>query len=332
LVSDLIEPRVGLYLPDDIHSATEGAFQYAQLLGERVRVLSFYVAWGSGRRGLDISGIRKVLRHGTIPMITWEPWQWPQEDARPEDQPDFSLSEILKGKYDDYIRSWARDLKQISGPIFFRPMHEMNGNWYPWCGKVNGNRPEEYIETWRYIRSIFREAQNCQLIWVWSPYAHSVPKESDNEVWRYFPGDGEVDWLALDGYNWGENRKWSTWQSFEEIFEEGYRTLNQLSPGKPFMIAETGCAEEGGSKERWIEEAFSALKNTFPKIKSLVWFNISKECDWRIESSLRSLEAFRRGLKGWLSCVKNQHSVLRTERGKTNGFYNETVSFDLLGG
>ena len=306
MVSDLIEPFMGLYLPDDIHSATEGAFQYTQLLRERVRVLSFYVAWGSGRRDLDISGIRKVLRHGTIPMITWEPWQWPEEDARPEDQPDFSLSEILKGKYDDYIRGWARDLKQISGTIFFRPMHEMNGNWYPWCGKVNGNRPEEYIETWRYIRSIFREAQNCQLIWVWSPYAHSVPKESDNEVWRYYPGDKEVDWLALDGYNWGETRDGSTWQSFEEIFKEGYDTLTELDSEKPLMVGEMGCAEEGGNKGKWIEEAFQSLGQRFPRIRAFIWFNVNKECDWRIESSPRSIKAFKENIRAWTFLNSNK--------------------------
>jgi beta-mannanase len=301
LVSNLIEPRVGLYLPDDIHSATEGAFQYTQLLGERVRVLSFYVAWGSGRRNLDISGFQEVLRRGYIPMITWEPWQWPQEDARPEDQPDFSLSEILKGKYDDYIRSWARDLKQISGPIFFRPMHEMNGNWYPWCGKVNGNRPEEYIETWRYLRSIFRDARSDQLTWVWSPYVHSVPDEPENDSRRYYPGSEEVDWFALDGYNWGKTREWSTWQSFEDIFERAYEALIRMAPEKPVMIAEVGCAEEGGDKSKWIEAAFQVLKDDLPGIRAMVWFNTKKECDWRIESSFRSLGAFRRGLKGWLS-------------------------------
>jgi beta-mannanase len=290
---------VGLYLPDNIHSATEGAFQYTQLLGERVQILSFYVAWGSGRRNLDISGFQEVLRRGYIPMITWEPWQWPQEDARPEDQPDYSLSEILKGKYDDYIRSWARDLKQISGPIFFRPMHEMNGNWYPWCGGVSGNQPEEYIEAWCYIRSIFNEARNDQLMWVWSPYAHSVPSEPGNELRRYYPGTKEVDWLALDGYNWGNTQTWSNWLGFKEIFEEAYEQLASLAPEKPMMIAEVGCAEEGGNKGDWIEEAFQILKDKFSKINALIWFNTKKECNWRIESSPQSLKAFRKSVKNW---------------------------------
>ena len=304
LENKLIEPWVGLYLPDDINLAPQRACRYVQILEKRIQILSFYVAWGSGRKSPDLSGMQGVLNSGFIPMITWEPWRWPQElseGVRPEEQSDFSLSEILRGRYDDYIQNWALDLKEISGPIFFRPMHEMNGNWYPWCGKINGNQPEEYIEAWRYIRSIFNEAQNDQLMWVWSPYAHSVPDESGNEIWRYYPGTKEVDWLALDGYNWGNTQTWSNWLGFKEIFEEAYEELASLAPEKPMMIAEVGCAEEGGNKGDWIEEAFQILKERFPKIETFVWFNTNKECDWRIESSLQSFRAFRKGLTDWVS-------------------------------
>jgi hypothetical protein len=214
---EVADPWVGLYLPDDFYSASRKAFRYNLLLGKRVRILSFYAAWGPGKGRPDLAGIQEVIRSGFVPLITWEPWR-PLEfpaGARPEDQPEFSLSAILSGKYEDYIWNWALDLKKVSGPIFFRPMHEMNGNWYPWCGKVNGNKPADYIETWRYIRSIFRKAQNEKLIWVWSPYVHSVPDEAANEIRQFFPGDQEVDWLGLDGYNWGKNRGWSRWQSFQ---------------------------------------------------------------------------------------------------------------------
>ena len=304
LENKLIEPWVGLYLPDDINLAIQRACRYVQILEKRMQILSFYVAWGSGRRGPDVSGIQGVLNSGFIPLITWEPWRWPHElpeGVCREDQPEFSLAMILNGKYDDYLWNWAHDLKQISGPIFFRPMHEMNGNWYPWCGGVNGNRPEEYIEAWCYIRSIFSKTINDHLIWVWSPYVHSVPAESDNEIWRYYPGLKEVDWVALDGYNWGNTQTWSNWLGFKEIFEEAYEQLASLAPEKPMMIAEVGCAEEGGNKGDWIEEAFQILKESFPKIEALVWFNIKKECDWRIESSLQSFRAFRKGLTDWVS-------------------------------
>ncbi|MEW6376998.1 MAG: glycosyl hydrolase [Thermodesulfobacteriota bacterium] len=297
-----MEPWLGLYLPDDLFSAPLKGNSYTHLLKRRIQILSFYVAWGSERKRADLLGIQRVLKGGFIPMITWEPWHLPHdlpEGIRPEEQSDFSLSSILNGNYDDYLWNWANDLKEISTPIFFRPMHEMNGNWYPWCGRVNGNDPKQYIETWCYLRSIFKKAGNERLIWVWSPYVHSVPDEPGNEMGRYYPGEGEVDWLALDGYNWGKSQQWSRWKSFREIFEEGYKNLAQLSSEKPIMIAEIGCAEEGGDKDQWIEEAFNALTFRFPKIKALIWFNIKKECDWRMDSSPRSLWTFKMGLKKW---------------------------------
>jgi beta-mannanase len=219
----------------------------------------------------------------------------------------------LSGRYDDYIRSWALGLREISGPVFFRPMHEMNGNWYPWGGRVNGNRPEKYIEAWSYIRSFFKQVPSDRLVWVWSPYAHSVPDEPDNDIWGYYPGPEEVDWLALDGYNWGDTKKLSRWQSFKDIFGETYEMLIQIAPEKPMMIAEVGCAEEGGNKGEWIEEAFQGLGERFPKIKALVWFNIRKECDWRIESSRDSLSSFRKNRKNRGGC-KIAHPLRMDER------------------
>jgi len=289
-------PWLGLYLPEDFYSAPHRAHEYHSSWDKRILVLSFYIAWGTGKEGPDLAGIHRVIESGFLPMITWEPWQpqqWPAGE-RPAEQPEFSLSSILNGRYEDYIRIWARELKKVKSSIFFRPMHEMNGNWYPWCEKVNGNKPGEYAETWRYIRSIFREAQNDGLVWVWSPYAQSVPDEPDNEMGQFYPGDQEVDWMGLDGYNWGKSREWSGWRNFGDIFENGYDRLMQLAPDKSCMIAEVGCAEAGGSKGSWIEAAFEVLTKRFLNVKGLVWFNIDKECDWRIESSQESETSFKK--------------------------------------
>jgi beta-mannanase len=292
------QPWMGLYLPDDLLSAPRKASGYRHRLGNEIKILSFYVAWSNENPSPDLAGIQGVVDNGFIPMITWEPWRPPPSwrAERPWDQPDFSLSEILAGKYDEYIRNWAAGLQEVRGPVILRPMHEMNGNWYPWCGQVNGNSPAAYVAAWRYLRSAFREAGDGAVSWVWSPYVHSVPDEPGNALECYFPGAGEVDWLGLDGYNWGASREWSRWQGFREVFDVGYESLIQLAPGKPFMIAETGCAEEGGDKGKWIEEAFELLENRYVRIKAMIWFNVSKECDWRIESSQGSLSSFR---KSW---------------------------------
>ena len=298
---EIERPLLGLYLPENFYPASRKAEQYQLSPKKKIHILSFYIAWGSANSKPDLAGIRRVITSGCAPMITWEPWKRPEglDGIQPEDQPDFSLKSILSGKYDDYIRQWAHAMKELNHPVFFRPMHEMNGNWYPWCGTVNSNHPADYVETWRYIRSIFDEAQNDKVIWVWCPYAHSVPDEPDNEIGLYFPGFQEVDWLGLDGYNWGTNRAWSHWQNFQEIFEKGYDRLAKLVPGKPFMIAEVGCAEEGGDKGEWIKEAFEAVNNRLVRIKALVWFNVDKECDWRIESTQESATSFRKNWSRW---------------------------------
>ena len=300
----LIEPEtdepglsVGLYVPGDFYSATRKALECQALYRRKIGILSFYQAWGQGRESPDLAGIEWVLKNGFVPMITWEPWRLggltENEGRSLAEQADFSLSAIADGRHEEYIRKWAVDLKKISAPIFFRPMHEMNGNWYPWCGTTNGNRPAEYAETWRYLRDLFRKAGNDKLIWVWCPYALSVPDDPDNDLMNYFPGEDDVDWLALDGYNWGTTREWSGWQGFLGVFGEAYDRLSRLSPDKPFMIGEVGCAESGGCKSSWIADAPEVLRNHFTRVRTVIWFDIDKECDWRIESSPQSLDSFR---------------------------------------
>ena len=44
--------------------------------------------------------------------------------------------------------------------------------------------------------------------WVWAPNAESAPglfDVSSPNNWRhYYPGDSYVDWVGIDGYNWGD--------------------------------------------------------------------------------------------------------------------------------
>ena len=294
---------VGFYLSGDIPSSIGRVLEYQARLEEKINIISYYFSWGETPKP-DISGLERVISEGFIPMITWEPWRIPRnrsEMLHPERQPEFSLDQILKGSHDQYIEGWARELKKLSISIFFRPMHEMNGNWYPWCGSINGNDPKKFIETWNYIRDIFKVHRCDKLIWVWSPYVHSVPEKEGNEMWAYYPGCQNLDWLSLDGYNWGITQPWSSWQSFSEIFSRAYEILVELSDGKPIMIGEIGCAEEGGDKGEWILDAFKMIRTEFSRIQALIWFNIEKECDWRIESSQKSFQSFLEGLKRWFS-------------------------------
>lgn len=270
--------------------------KHKKRLGTMIRIVSWYQAWGSRFSTCRVKLVEEAHRHGAVPLITWEPWRLPSDLAEGTasfDQPEFTLKAIAGGCFDTYIRSWALKLAAARRLVYLRPMHEMNGNWYPWGGTVNGNHPQDFTSAWHRLRRIFGEEGADNVRWVWCPYARSVPEAAANALEHYFPGVDSVDWLALDGYNWGTTRPWARWESFTEVFGPAYDRLIGLSADQPVMIAEVGCAEEGGDKARWIREALQALPDFFRRVRALVWFDIRKECDWRIDSTPESLTAFR---------------------------------------
>jgi beta-mannanase len=133
-------------------------------------------------------------------------------------------------------------------------------------------------------------AGGTNALWVFCPNAASVPGDSWNVWSNYYPGDAYVDWMGLDGYNWGTTMTGSTWQSFSSIASLIYSGL--AAKGKPVMIPETASAEVGGDKAAWIAAILPSLKSQFPQIKAFVWFDMNKETDWRVNSSAGAQQAF----------------------------------------
>jgi hypothetical protein len=96
--------------------------------------------------------------------------------------------------------------------------------------------------------------------------------------------------MGFDGYNWGTVQAASTWQSFSTIAGRIYAGV--AAKGKPIMIPETASTELGGDKAAWIAAVLPSLEATFPGVKALVWFQMNKETDWRIDSSATAQAAF----------------------------------------
>jgi hypothetical protein len=235
-----------------------------------------------------------VRQHGRIPMINWNSW----DPCCGGTQSAFSLSTIIDGTYDSYIRQWATDARNWGHPFFLRFDDEMNGHWYPWSEQINGNQPGQFVAMWRHVHDIFTEIGATNVTWVWCPnseFEGSLPLEG------LYPGDNYVDWVGVDAYNWGTNpAKPDIWQTFSQVFAPIYTHLGTLAPSKPIMIAETASTEYGGSKAAWITDGLTTqLPQTFPRIKAFVWFNWSSDGeDWIIESSPAAQAAFAAGIAG----------------------------------
>jgi beta-mannanase len=220
-------------------------------------------------------------------MITWEPWDPANGSAL---QPLYSLARLADGTYDAYIARWAAQVKAWGGPLRLRFAHEMNGNWYPWGSGVNGNTAPQYVSAWRHVHDLFVAAGATNVTWVWTPNVI----DGMAPIGPLYPGDAYVDWVGVDGYNWGTTKSWSSWQSFNQVFGSSLGALRQLTT-RPIVIGETASTEMGGSKSQWIQDFFAQLKaNT--DIKAFIWFNLAKETDWRIESSSTATQAFRTGV------------------------------------
>ena len=255
-------------------------------LGRRLDVVHWFQGWGVEDSAFDIDRARAVARRGAVPMVTWEPWDY----RRGRDQPRFELRRIAAGRHDHYVRSWARSMRRFGKPVWLRFAHEMNGTAYPWSVGVNHNSARDYVRAWRHVVRLFRQEGAHNVRFVWCPVAAGP---GSTPVGRCFPGDRFVDLVGMDGYNAGTAADWGGWLSFSEVFGDLYRRVRRLS-NRPVVVAETGCAEEGGSKPDWIRHAFlHQLPRRFPGVHAVVWYDERREADWRLESSTAALRAAR---------------------------------------
>ena len=237
-----------------------------------------------------------VWNNGNVPMITWEPY------TGGETPNDIELR-IAAGQYDSYINNWAGRLKAfLSGPdgvfgngddrrVFLRLAHAMNGNWYPWSAAMGFNSPLDHMNMWIRVHGIFAKLglDAAHLQWVWSVNAEDVGGSAAEE---FYPGNEYVDWISVDGYNWGAKRNaaprnGSEWRSPAQVFDTMIARVRKISGDtKPLALTEIGTSSAAATgtsvamKSAWITDLFAYAASK--QIKMLCWFNNERETDWAV--------------------------------------------------
>jgi mannan endo-1,4-beta-mannosidase len=255
------------------------------------------------RRSFPESHCRRIAEFGAVPVISWELWNWGERTDGPE-----RLPMINRGEYDEYFRNWARELRAYNDPVFIRFGFEMNGDWFSWGGRD----PDGFVAAWRRVHAIFAQENATNAIWVWSPNIKSIPEveiASWNNMHNYYPGNDVVDWVALDGYNWGKTRNSNEyrWLSFDELFGDLLAEFGRLYPDKWQMVgefasvgSEDGTAGHGGSKAAWIAQAYGQIP-LHRRLGAVVWFNLDKqregEFDWSLTSNNATAGAYNESVK-----------------------------------
>lgn len=258
----LVGEYSGYNLPADIDA-------YTSVAGSRPDVVQWFQSWdeplyySNQRAGIDSRNV--------TPMITWSPGS------------NFTMANLMAGKYDPYLVAQARSAKAWTRPIMIRPFHEMNGDWMSYGpGRTSA---AQFIAGWRHLVNLFRAEGVTNVSWVWSPNIYGFGHTVAFADW--YPGDGYVDWVGLDGYNFE-----GTWRTFSALFTHSYADITKLT-SRPLMLAEWGCNEADGSKAKWITDAFAQLPTAMPRIRMMVSFNRVAESDFRVNSSASSLAAYR---------------------------------------
>lgn len=178
----------------------------------------------------------------------------------------------LFADFHDMLRIMGDGLEELRDEgvvVFFRPYHEMNGDWFWWGARSR----EEFLFLWRetydYMVNV-RDLDN--LIWVFSPNGRREGSSLADPI-LYYPGSEMVDVVGLDYYS----------DFPEQMRQDDYE--NFLETGKIFAFTELGC--HGGEMNfplYYFDNAkyVQAIKNKFSKTAYfLVWSS-----NWAINNQL----------------------------------------------
>jgi Beta-mannanase len=217
---------------------------------------------------------------------------------RNSDNGEYSTVDVNNGRLDAYYTALAIQMKNWQGgsEIWIQPMYEANGYWFGWgIGNSGVNTNESFRMAFQRIVKIFRDngAYNVKFVYNVN-YGNNGEGASFMDA---YPGDGYVDFVSIDGYNWGTSQTWSKWYSFRQTFDAAYEALVNGS-NKPVIIAEVASAEKGGDKAAWISDMKKQIQSgAYPELIAVIWFNDYdkyQKVDWRIDSSDSSLAAYQR--------------------------------------
>ena len=200
---------------------------------------------------------------------------------------------IAGGSHDSQIQALAKRIKGFGHPMSFSFDEEPEGRLQ--AGETD---PRTYVAAYRHIHDLFAAERVTNVVWVWN-VSGAI---SDNGLYPYlWPRADYVDWIGYDPYNWFDcSAHPASWQDFDQIVAPFYNWVGaETSNGmarKPLMLAEWGTVENRAgalpNKGQWFADAARELPN-WPAIRAAVYFDESKQCDWRVTTSLDSIDGFR---------------------------------------
>ncbi len=264
-------------------------------IGKKAAIAHYFRGWQHlGNENEVAKELTYISNSGWTPMISTNPYFF---DECPSNGKTLYKA-ISEGDCDTYLHKIGKSLSKVEKPFFLRFAWEMNVDSMEWSVNRTNSSPEEFINAWRRFHTILKEEKVKNVIWVFSP---QVESPTTTDIAKLYPGDAYVDWVGLDGYNWGTTQSWSTWQDFHSVFFDSYNKLANIAPTKPFMLAEVNTVSSGGDQGNWYRAMLSdEIPNVFTNIDAIVFFEDNKSAQegvtWQIDITPESLNAFKKAI------------------------------------
>lgn len=202
-----------------------------------------------------------------------------------------SMGRLVAGQYDNYLRTFASQVRAYRHPVVVSFAPEADGYWYQWGW--SRLRPAEWVAAWRHVVDTFRHEGADNVTWLWTMNRTSPHDKRIGPFRDYWPGSKYVDWVGLDGYYTQMN------EDFRVVFGYSVSQIRKITR-KPILISETAVGPLAGTSK--IPQLFAGVRQW--GLLGFVWFDKAQHRppvhqDWRLEDDPAALAVFRREARNY---------------------------------
>ncbi len=277
--------------------------RFESLTGQRPQVGHLIVGWGQGATwGAKFARLFGTM--GEVPMLGFGTSVGGREAITP--------AQIAAGKGDAYLVAINAAIATRAGPIYIRPMGEMNGYWNAYCAFTKEGRAKRGHSTADFKKAFARiylivhggpavvvnaklhrlglppvagdlPVNQAPLVKViWNPQGYGAPDIPGNRAQAYYPGDKFVDVVGNDVYDQGGKAEWAANEA-----------LYKAHPSKPYAIPEWGL---WGLDDPLFVLKMAAFVKTHRRVELISYFNSKPGSIFDLGNKPRSRAAYRQAI------------------------------------
>jgi hypothetical protein len=220
-------------------------------------------------------------------------------------------AKLAKGKGDRVLIDIAQALDRFGNFAYVRPYAEMNGHWNPYCAYNSNGTYRGSAHSTKNFRKAFRRTYlivhggsladiNAKLVAsgmpkldrtsdlplndvkvIWNPQGFGSPDLKGNSADAYYPGNGYVDVVANDLYDYGRGVEWGA-----------NLDLYRAYPKKPYAIGEWGLGP--GIDHPDFVQKMANFVSSHPRVEAIVYYRSQNGSTFDLAHKPNARAAYKR--------------------------------------